>query len=117
MQDVTDRPFWKLMAHYGGPDLYYTEYFRIREGFKLERPIPSPSRRPATGSRSNDRQPYPVIDRRSPELQQTVAPVDLNPAARLQWFTKCAGERLLRDPDRVDAILARCARPCRFRSR
>ena len=35
MQDVTDLPFWKLMARYGGPDLYYTEYFRIREGFKL----------------------------------------------------------------------------------
>ena len=30
MQDVTDLPFWKLMVRYGGPDLYYTEYFRIR---------------------------------------------------------------------------------------
>ena len=33
MQDVTDLPFWKLIARYGGPDLYYIEYFRIREGF------------------------------------------------------------------------------------
>ena len=39
MQDITDFPFWKLMARYGGPDLYFTEYFRIREGFNLEKPI------------------------------------------------------------------------------
>ena len=29
MQDVTDLPFWRLMAHYGGPDVYWTEYFRV----------------------------------------------------------------------------------------
>ena len=31
MQDVTDLPFWQLMTRYGGPDLYFTEYFRVRE--------------------------------------------------------------------------------------
>ena len=39
MQDVTDLPFWRLMAQYGGPDLYVTEYFRVREGSRLEKPI------------------------------------------------------------------------------
>ena len=39
MQDVTDLPFWRLMAKYGGPDLYVTEYFRVREGSRLEKPI------------------------------------------------------------------------------
>ena len=39
MQDVTELPFWELMARYGGPDLYFTEYFRIREGFKLHQSI------------------------------------------------------------------------------
>src|SRR4051794_36843541 len=29
MQDVTDLPFWRLMTHYGGADVYYTEYFRV----------------------------------------------------------------------------------------
>ncbi len=32
MQDVTDLPFWKLMTAYGGADVYWTEYFRIRPG-------------------------------------------------------------------------------------
>ena len=29
MQEVTDLPFWKLMANYGGADVYFTEYFRV----------------------------------------------------------------------------------------
>ena len=36
MQDVTDLPFWKLMSGYGGADVYWTEYFRIRPGSHLE---------------------------------------------------------------------------------
>ena len=52
MQDVTDLPFWKLMAQYGGPNLYVTEYFRVREGSRLEKPIlrsvtENPTGRPA----------------------------------------------------------------------
>ena len=29
MQDVTDLPFMRLMAQYGGPDVFVTEYFRV----------------------------------------------------------------------------------------
>jgi len=29
MQDITDLPFWNLLSRYGGPDVYYTEYFRV----------------------------------------------------------------------------------------
>ena len=29
MQDVTHLPFWKLMARYGGIDLFFTEYMRV----------------------------------------------------------------------------------------
>ncbi|MFN7140482.1 MAG: tRNA-dihydrouridine synthase, partial [Limisphaerales bacterium] len=36
MQDVTDLPFWRLMAQYGGADIYYTEYFRVHATSHLE---------------------------------------------------------------------------------
>src|SRR5437764_392262 len=39
MQDVTDLPFWRVMHHYGGADLYYTEYFRVHRDSKPERHI------------------------------------------------------------------------------
>src|SRR5207302_5488903 len=39
MQDVTDLPFWKLMAGYGGPDLYFTEYFRVYATSNLDKNI------------------------------------------------------------------------------
>lgn len=29
MQDVTDLAFMTLMARYGGPDIYWTEYLRV----------------------------------------------------------------------------------------
>src|SRR5690242_9076686 len=39
MQDVTDLPFWRLMARYGGADVYYTEYFRVHATSHLEKYI------------------------------------------------------------------------------
>src|SRR5437868_10110495 len=39
MQDVTDLPFWRLMAKYGGADVYYTEYFRVHATSHLEKHI------------------------------------------------------------------------------
>src|SRR3954470_2275286 len=52
MQDVTDLPFWELMSRYGGPDIYYTEYFRVHATSNLEKPIlkaitANPTGRPA----------------------------------------------------------------------
>src|SRR3954469_8166045 len=29
MQDVTDLPFMRVMAHYGAPDYFFTEFFRV----------------------------------------------------------------------------------------
>ena len=110
MQDVTDLPFWKLMARYGGPDLYYTEYFRIREGFKLERPIlksitHNPTGKPAVAQMIGNH--IPSLVAAAQELQQhPVAAIDLNlgcPAPVV--YKKCAGGGLLREPDRVDSIL------------
>ena len=82
MQDVTDLPFWRLMAAYGGPDLYVTEYFRVREGSHLEKPIlrsitENPTGRPALAQMIGSH--IPSLVRTARELQQhPVAGIDLN---------------------------------------
>ena len=110
MQDVTDLPFWRLMAGYGGADVYYTEYFRVHADSRLERPIlesitRNPTGRPIVAQMiGND---IPSLVRTARELQQhDIAAVDLNlgcPAPVV--YRKCAGGGLLRDPQRVDRIL------------
>ena len=110
MQDVTDLPFWKLMTAYGGADVYFTEYFRVHPTSNLEAWIlPSitdnPTGRPVIAQMiGND---IPSLVRAARELQQyPIVAVDLNlgcPAPVV--YRKCAGGGLLRDPERVDAIL------------
>jgi len=110
MQDVTDLPFWRLMTEYGGADLYYTEYFRVHKDSHLEKWIVesltcNPTGRPAIAQMiGND---IPSLVRTARELQQfPIAAIDLNlgcPAPVV--YRKCAGGGLLRDPDRIDAIL------------
>ncbi len=110
MQDVTDLPFWRLMAAYGGADVYYTEYFRVHAVSHLEKWIvesitQNPTGRPVIAQMiGND---IPSLVRAARELQQLpIAAVDLNlgcPAPVV--YRKCAGGGLLREPKRVDAIL------------
>ena len=110
MQDVTDLPFWRLMARYGGADLYYTEYFRVHGTSSLERDIlrsitENPTGRPVIAQMiGND---IPALVRTARQLQSyPIAAVDLNlgcPAPIV--YRKCAGGGLLREPHRVDAIL------------
>jgi tRNA-dihydrouridine synthase B len=110
MQDVTDLPFWRLMTEYGGADLYYTEYFRVHRDSHLEKWIlesltQNPTGRPAIAQMiGND---IPSLVRSARELQQyPVAAIDLNlgcPAPVV--YRKCAGGGLLREPERIDAIL------------
>lgn len=110
MQDVTDLPFWDLMSRYGGPDVYYTEYFRVHSTSTLEKPIlrsvtENPTGRPVIAQMiGND---IPALVRTAKELQQhCVAAIDLNlgcPAPVV--YRKCAGGGLLREPKRIDAIL------------
>lgn len=110
MQDVTDLPFWRLMARYGGADVYFTEYFRVYATSCLDRNIlesvtENPTGRPVVAQMiGND---IPALVRTARELQQyPIAAVDLNlgcPAPVV--YRKCAGGGLLREPMRVDAIL------------
>ena len=39
MQGVTDLPFLRLVASYGGADVYVTEYFRVYATSRLEKDI------------------------------------------------------------------------------
>ncbi len=110
MQDVTDLAFWRLMARYGGADAYWTEYFRVHADSRLERPIlqsitENPTGRPVVAQMiGND---VPALVRTAKELQQhPVAAIDLNlgcPAPVV--YRKCAGGGLLREPEKIDAIL------------
>ena len=110
MQDVTDLPFWKLMTAYGGADVYVTEYFRVHPTSNLEPWIlrsitDNPTDRPVIAQMiGND---IPSLVRTARELQQyPIVAVDLSlgcPAPVV--YRKCAGGGLLREPQRVDAIL------------
>jgi tRNA-dihydrouridine synthase len=37
MQDVTNHWFMKVIAHYGSPDYFFTEYFRVNDTSRLNR--------------------------------------------------------------------------------
>jgi tRNA-dihydrouridine synthase len=98
------------MAQYGGADVYYTEYFRVHATSNLEKHIlrsvtDNPTGRPVVAQMiGND---IPSLVRTARELEKyPVAAVDLNlgcPAPVV--YRKCAGGGLLREPQRVDAIL------------
>lgn len=110
MQEITDGAFWALVHGYGGADVYWTEYFRVQADSTPERRILDAIRGNTTGR--------PVVAQvighdvaglvRTARVLEAegVAAVDLNlgcPAPVV--YRKCAGGGLLREPDRVDAIL------------
>jgi len=110
MQDVTDLPFWQLLTRYGGADLCVTEYFRVHPDSRLDPSIlasitKNPTGRPVVAQMmGND---IPSLVRAARELEQhPVAAIDLNLGCPVPVvYRKCAGGGLLRDPERVDAIL------------
>lgn len=110
MQDVTDWAFWKLIAGYGGPDLYFTEYFRVTKGYRLQRSIlrsilDNPTGKPAIAQIIGNDVEWMVRCARQLE-RHPVAAVDLNlgcPAPVV--YRKCAGGGLLRDPGRINDLL------------
>ena len=110
MQDVTTLEFMRVVSRYGGPDVYWTEYFRVHAVSTLEKWIldsitNNPTGRPIIAQMiGND---IPSLVRTAKELQQyPVAAIDLNlgcPAPVV--YRKCAGGGLLREPKRIDSIL------------
>jgi tRNA-dihydrouridine synthase B len=111
MQDVTTLEFMRVMAHFGGPDVYWTEYFRVHgdsrpEKWILDSITKNPTGKPVIAQLiGND---IPALVRTARLLQKfPVAAIDLNlgcPAPIV--YRKCAGGGLLRDPGKIDAILS-----------
>ncbi|HZI32182.1 MAG TPA: tRNA-dihydrouridine synthase family protein [Candidatus Binatia bacterium] len=111
MQDVTTLEFMRVMARYGGPDVYWTEYFRVHgdsrpEKWILDSITKNPTGKPVVAQLiGND---VAALVRTAKLLQQyPVAAIDLNlgcPAPIV--YRKCAGGGLLREPQRIDAILS-----------
>jgi tRNA-dihydrouridine synthase B len=110
MQDVTDICFMKVIAEYGCPDYFFTEYFRVHETSRLEKHI----LRSITENTTNRPVFAQMIGESIPDLVRTakllsnyaVAGIDLNmgcPAPRI--YRKNVGGGLLRDPDKIDRIL------------
>lgn len=121
MQDVTDLAFMGVIATFGAPDYFFTEFFRVHSQSRPERHILRSIDENATGR--------PVFAQLIGEdtfhlertvrdlLRHPIAGIDLNlgcPAPKV--YKKNVGGGLLRDPDRIHEILGtlRAACPGRF---
>ncbi|MSU22733.1 MAG: tRNA-dihydrouridine synthase family protein [Opitutus sp.] len=111
MQDVTDLAFMRVIAHYGAPDYFFTEFFRVHAHSRPEKHILRSIDENTTGR--------PVFAQLIGEdlghltrtvaelLRHRIAGIDLNlgcPAPKV--YKKNVGGGLLRDPTRVGEILA-----------
>jgi tRNA-dihydrouridine synthase len=110
MQDVTNLWFMKIIDHYGSPDYFFTEYFRVNDTSRLNRGIlaaitENDTGRPVFAQMIGES--IPDLVRTAKELcRYDIAGVDLNmgcPAPRI--YRKNVGGGLLREPEKVDRIL------------
>jgi tRNA-dihydrouridine synthase B len=110
MQDVTDLPFMRVIAHYGAPDYYFTEFFRVHAQSRPEKHIvrsiaENRTGRPIFAQLIGEHIPDMVRTVRE-LLQYPVAGIDLNmgcPAPKV--YKKNVGGGLLRDPAKIDSLL------------
>lgn len=110
MQDVTDLAFMRVTDHFGGPDYFVTEYFRVHRDSTLEKHILRSITQNQTGKPifaqmiGND---IDALTRTAKQLEAyPIAGIDLNlgcPAPTV--YNKNAGGGLLRMLDHVDQIL------------
>jgi tRNA-dihydrouridine synthase B len=110
MQDVTDLAFMRVIAHYGAPDYFFTEFFRVHSQSRPEKHIlrsidENTTGRPVFAQLIGEN--LTDLARTVEELvQHPVAGIDLNlgcPAPKV--YKKNVGGGLLRDPDKIDQIL------------
>ena len=121
MQDITTWEFMKVVDHYGSPDYYFTEYFRVHETSNLDKRIlysitHNPTGRPVFAQLlgENLERLKRTVDALRPH---PIAGIDLNlgcPAPKV--YKKKVGGGLLRTLDQVDKIfeLLREHSPHRF---
>jgi tRNA-dihydrouridine synthase len=110
MQDVTDLPFWQVMHRYGGPDIYFTEYFRVHRDSHLEKHILKAIHEHGTGRPVIAQmigEDIPSLVRTAEQLQELpIMGVDLNMGCPAPVVCKkSAGGGLLRDMPKVNEIL------------
>lgn len=121
MQDVTDLAFMHLIDEHGGPDLFFTEYFRVHSTSTLYPAILRSITENQTGKPiaaqliGNDIEA--MIQTAEQLAEYPIAAIDLNlgcPAPIV--YKKCAGGGLLADLPRVARIVSalRKAIPGRF---
>jgi tRNA-dihydrouridine synthase len=111
MQDVTDLAFMRVVAHYGAPDYFFTEFFRVHAQSRPERHIlrsidENDTGRPVFAQLIGEDIPHMV---RTAEAlaHHPIAGIDINlgcPAPKV--YKKNVGGGLLRDPERIGSILA-----------
>ncbi|MFN9615096.1 MAG: tRNA-dihydrouridine synthase family protein [Dolichospermum sp.] len=111
MQDVTNLWFMKVIAHYGSPDYFFTEYFRVNDTSRLNPKIlaaitENDTGRPVFAQMIGES--VPDLARTAKELcKYNTAGIDLNmgcPAPRI--YRKNVGGGLLREPEKIERILA-----------
>ena len=111
MQDVTDLAFMRVMAHYGAPDYFFTEFFRVHAQSRPEKHIlrsidENTTGRPVFAQLIGEDLGH--LARTAQELlRHNVAGIDLNlgcPAPKV--YKKNVGGGLLREPAKVAEILA-----------
>jgi tRNA-dihydrouridine synthase B len=111
MQDVTDLAFMRVIAHYGAPDYFFTEFFRVHAQSRPEKHIlrsidENDTGRPVFAQLIGEDLGH--LARTAEELLgHNVAGIDLNlgcPAPKV--YKKNVGGGLLREPEKVGQILA-----------
>jgi tRNA-dihydrouridine synthase len=111
MQDVTDLAFMRVIAHYGAPDYFFTEFFRVHAQSRPEKHIlrsidENTTGRPVFAQLIGEDLNH--LARTTEELlRHNVAGIDLNlgcPAPKV--YKKNVGGGLLREPEKVGQILA-----------
>jgi tRNA-dihydrouridine synthase B len=112
MQDVTDLAFMGVIAHYGAPDYFFTEFFRVHVHSRPEPHIlrsidENTTGRPVFAQLIGEDLGH--LERTATELlKHNIAGIDLNlgcPAPKV--YKKNVGGGLLREPEKIGGILAR----------
>ena len=110
MQDVTDLPFMRVIAHYGAPDYFFTEFFRVHAQSRPEKHILRSITENQTGrpvfAQLIGEHVTDMVRTVKELLQYPVAGIDLNmgcPAPKI--YKKNVGGGLLRDPVKVDELI------------
>jgi len=110
MQDVTDLAFMRVIAHYGAPDYFFTEFFRVHPQSRPEKHIlrsidENDTGRPVFAQLIGE--DIACLERTiAALLRHPIAGIDLNlgcPAPKV--YKKNVGGGLLREPRKIDELL------------